>query len=88
MMMVSKIRWLARFAVSLALACLLCICGCSSDPDKTSLFDHDHETPRHWPRSLGDTSAKIRERLDKLDANSNRIVQSGYINNFIFKPAA
>ncbi len=70
-MMLSNRRWTARFAVLWGLGCLFSISGCSSDPEKTSLFDHSHETPDHWPRSLGDTSAKIRQRLDKLDAEDS-----------------
>ncbi|MGI9471897.1 MAG: hypothetical protein ACR2NZ_10215, partial [Rubripirellula sp.] len=66
-MMLFDTRWPPRFAVSIAVGCLLFISGCSSDPEKTSLFDHSHETPGHWPRSLGDTSVKIRERLERLD---------------------
>ena len=70
-MMPSNRRWPTRFAVSMAIGCLLWISGCSSDPEKTSLFDHSHETPDHWPRNLGDTSAMIRERLEKLDVNDS-----------------
>ena len=66
-MIVPRFRFSARLAMSLVFGMLLCVAGCSSDPEKTSLFDHSHDTPGHWPRSLGDTTAKIRARLEKLD---------------------
>ena len=69
MMMPSNSRWPAQLAVSVTTGCLLWISGCSSDPEQTTLFDHSHETPDHWPHSLGDMSVQIRERLEKLDAD-------------------
>jgi len=38
-------------------------CTVESQPEKKTLFDHDHETPDHWPSDLSDLAAKMRERL-------------------------
>ncbi len=55
-----------NLAIVFSVAIAVCAGGCSSDPEKTSLHDHSHDTPHHWPESLGDTSTKIRRRLANL----------------------
>jgi predicted Fe-S protein YdhL (DUF1289 family) len=57
--------------VSTTLLCSLFLVGCSGDPERETLFDHSHEAPEHWPRNLGDTTAKIRQRLERLDSNDS-----------------
>ena len=64
-------RSAARWAMSTAFLCTLLLVGCSSDPERETLFDHSHEAPDHWPRNLGDATVKIRQRLEQLDANDS-----------------
>ncbi|WP_259634815.1 hypothetical protein [Stieleria sedimenti] len=52
------------------MALLLGVIGCVGEPGspKTSHFEHDHEVAKHWPSDLADASAKLRARLDAIEA--------------------
>ena len=63
-------RCSVRWAIPPVFLCTLLFVGCSSDPEKESLFDHSHETPPHWPSNLGDATVKIRQRLEQLDSDT------------------
>jgi hypothetical protein len=54
-----------RLLVCLLIAGSFLAVGCTveSQPTKKTLFDHDHETPDHWPSDLSDLAAKMRDRL-------------------------
>ena len=64
-------RHWVRLGTAATLVGLLCLAGCSSDPEKDSLFDHEHDLPDHWPAYLGDTAVKMRERLERLDEDGD-----------------
>lgn len=46
---------------ALLISLIGCLLGCGQS--KESLHEMDHVTPAHWPNTLEDAAAKIRERL-------------------------
>ena len=52
------------FASLFVVASFLAVgCTVESETAAKTLFDHDHETPDHWPADLPDLAAKMRDRL-------------------------
>jgi len=57
---------------------LLLAIGCNGEDlsSKKTLFDHDHETPAHWPSGPGDAADKMETRLARLDGSEAETVQA------------
>jgi len=64
-------RLLAVAAILGLLAVLTNGCADQDSAVKSTLHDHDHVLPDHWPVDLDDTSSKIRERLVLLDSQGD-----------------
>ena len=71
----------ARNAALLAL--LLVVVGCGEKNDKASLHSHEHEVPRHTPRSLSDLGKKIRARVALLEKSPNDNAAKSELNDLI-----
>jgi len=58
---------------SVLVSSVLVIAGCAAEGDapKSSHFEHDHETPPHWPDGLADLTAKLRQRLFATGGSSD-----------------
>jgi len=69
--MLAHLRGPAGVAITIAVSCVLGVCGCSPEPQQSTLFDHDHAMPSHWPNSLGDLTVQIRRRLELLDVHES-----------------
>jgi hypothetical protein len=64
---------------------LLGLGGCGGDAEsaKRSHFEHDHDVAEHWPRDLADTATKIRQRIDRLDSDSDAVHLSEQIVDLV-----
>ena len=71
----------ARNAALLAL--LLVVVGCGEKNDKASLHSHEHEVPRHTPRSLSDLGKKIRARVALLEKSPSDNAAKSELNDLI-----
>lgn len=67
-MMSGSASWRLNGRVWFASVCLCLLGGCSGESveGKASLHEMDHAVAEHWPVSVDDLAAKIRERVQRL----------------------